>query len=144
MTDFPVSFPVLSCWLITCNNLETIKHYFLDLLFYAVLQYNSHVARWFSYCFPHWFTCNPFTTARANMLTLPFLAVNCQLLELEGCSNPLWFQQVFWLTSKKNIFCFGFKVFWGNVTSTGVFALFWPSLPGPSQCFNGSFFGFKV
>ena len=52
-------------------------------------------------------------TVRANMLARPFLAKNCQPLELESCSNPLRIQQVFQLTSKKNIFCFGFEVFWG-------------------------------
>jgi len=35
---------------------------------------------------------------------------------------------------KKNILCFGFEAFWGgNVTSRGVFVLFWPYLPGPGR-----------
>ena len=37
---------------------------------------------------------NPLTTTRANILAPPFLALNCQLLELESCSNPLRIQQV--------------------------------------------------
>ena len=43
---------------------------------------------------------------------------------------------------KKN-FRFGFEVFWGYVTSRGVFVLFWPSLPGPGRCPNGPFFSSK-
>jgi len=31
-----------------------------------------------------------------------------------------------------------------NVTSRGVFVLFWPSLPGPGNRSNGPFFGLKV
>ena len=40
---------------------------------------------------------------------------------------------------EKKIFRFGFELFWGNITSRGVFALFWPSLPGPAP-----FFGLKI
>jgi len=32
----------------------------------------------------------------------------------------------------------------GNVTSSGVFTLFWPSLPGPGRRPNGPFVGLKV
>jgi len=57
---------------------------------------------------------NPLTTARANILVPPFLAINRQPLELESCSNPLQIQQVLESKSKKKLFCFGFEVFRGG------------------------------
>jgi len=45
---------------------------------------------------------------------------------------------------EKNVYRFGFEVRWGNVTSRGVFVLFWPSLPGPMCCPNGPFFGLNI
>jgi len=33
----------------------------------------------------------------------------------------------------KKFFRFGFGDFWGDVTSGGVFAFFWPTLPGPGH-----------
>ena len=36
---------------------------------------------------------NPLTTARANKLARNFLAINCQLLELENCLNPYGFSK---------------------------------------------------
>jgi len=91
------------------------------------------------------FFINPLTTVRANILAPPFLAINRQPLELESCSNPLQIQQVWESKSKKNFFfVLGLRFSGGNVTSRGVFALFWPSLPGPRRYRNGPFFGLKV
>ena len=45
---------------------------------------------------------------------------------------------------KKKIFVLGLSFSGLNVTSRGVFALFWPSLPGPGRRPNGPFFGLKV
>jgi len=87
---------------------------------------------------------NPLTTARPNTLAPPFLAINRQSLELESCSNPLWIQQVLESKSKKNFFILGLRFSGENVTSKGVFVLFWPSLPSPGRCPNGPFFGLKV
>jgi len=44
---------------------------------------------------------------------------------------------------EKKIFVLGLSFSGRNVTSRGVFALFWPSLPGPGRRPNGPFFGLK-
>jgi len=45
------------------------------------------------------FDClEPLTTTLGNLLPRPFLAINCQPLELESCWNTLRIQQVFLLT----------------------------------------------
>ena len=66
---------------------------------------------------------NPLTTTRSNILAHLFLAINCQPLELESCSNPLRIQQVFQLTSEKNVCCFGFQVFWVERHKQGCFCV---------------------
>ena len=45
---------------------------------------------------------------------------------------------------KFNVYHFGLRFSGGNVTSRGVFVLFWPSLPGPGRCPNGPFLDSKV
>ena len=45
---------------------------------------------------------------------------------------------------KKIVFVSGLSFSGGNVTSRGVFALFWPSLPDPGRRPNGPLFGLKV
>ena len=44
---------------------------------------------------------------------------------------------------KKKFFVLGLSFSGGNVTSRGVFAFFWPHLPGPRCCTNGTFFDLK-
>ena len=57
--------------------------------------------------------------------------------------KPSLIQQVLNCRSK-NFFILGMSFSGGNDTSRGVFALFWPSLPGPGRCPNGTFFGLNV
>jgi len=45
---------------------------------------------------------------------------------------------------EKKFFVLGLSFSGGNVKSRGVFAFFWPSLPGPGRRPNGPFFGLKV
>jgi len=76
---------------------------------------------------------------------LPFYS----LVQVFDMFSVFYLNDGVWSTSllvdiEKKIFCFGFEVFWGNVTSRGVFVLFWPSLPGRGHCPNGPFFGLKV
>jgi len=83
----------------------------------------------------HWFiqfismkTFNSLTTARANILARTFLAINCQPLELESCSNPLWILQVFQLTSKKKRFSFWLWGFLGGSSQVGEFLCYFGHL----------------
>jgi len=39
--------------------------------------------------------------------------------------------------NQNKIFSFGFGVLFGDVTSGGVFAFLWPTLPGPGRPWNG-------
>ena len=83
----------------------------------------------------------PFNDRASQYIGLP---LNRQPLELESCSNPLRIQQALKSKSKKKSFVLGLSFFRGNVASRGVFALFWPSFPGPGRRRNGPFFGLKV
>ena len=48
------------------------------------------------------------------------------------------------LLINKIFFILGLSISGGNVTSRGIFALFWPSFPGPGRRPNGPYFGIKV
>ena len=77
-----------------------------------------------------------------------FLAELCnpstrQAIELESCSNALQIQQVFDCSSKKIFFVLSLRCSGGNVTSRGVFVLFWPPFPGPGRRTNGLSFRLK-
>jgi len=53
----------------------------------------------------------PLTTAQANILARPFLAINRQPLELESCSKPPRMRESLGVKIEKTIFRLGFELF---------------------------------
>ena len=66
------------------------------------------------------FSFNPLCPLMAKIGGGTLLAITCQLLERESCSNPLWMHQALWSKSEKKI------LFWvwaslGGTSQVGVF-----------------------
>jgi len=88
-------------------------------------------------------TDHPFSPAYVTFLAELCNPITRQAIELENSSNPLRIQQAL-QTKQKKIFVLGLSFSGGSVTGRGVFALFWPSVPGPGRHPNGPFFGLKI
>jgi len=87
---------------------------------------------------------NPLSPECATFLAELCNPVTHQAIELESCSNLFRFRKSRSQNKIKKISFWVWAFLGGNVTSRGVFGLFWPSLPGPRRHLNGSFCGLKV
>jgi len=82
----------------------------------------------------------PFSPPCATFLAELCNPITRQAIELERRSNTLRIQPVLSSKSKKKFFVLGLSFSGENVTCSGVFALFWPSLHGPGRRPKGPFF----
>ena len=79
----------------------------------------------------------PLTTAKANRLARTFLVIT---RHLRGVQTLYGFSKSSSSDSKKNFSVLGLGFPWGGVTSGVVFAVLWPTLPGPGRLSNGPTF----
>ena len=111
-----------------CSWSHAFLHESLNMLAYYIFKGNSckvcHILNLFQYTLQFsqilrlflfaWYIVYLHLTLCVPLVAGTFLAITRQLLELESCSNPLRIQQVFWLKSNKNVFCFRWGVHWGD------------------------------